>query len=59
MNRENKRKQLETGYYKTHGCKDSFTCKVCGRLVAPEGAVCAVISCIVGFVAALVLHGGV
>ena len=27
MNRENKRKQYEKGYYKTHGCSDSFTCK--------------------------------
>ena len=38
MNRENKRKQYEKGYYKTHGCNDSFTCKVCGRLVVPAGA---------------------
>ena len=38
MNRENKRKQFEKGYYKTHPCRDSFTCKVCGRLVTPEGA---------------------
>ena len=29
MNRENKRKQYEKGYYKTHPCQDSFTCKVC------------------------------
>ena len=38
MNRENKRKQYEKGYYKTHGCNDSFTCRVCGRLVVPAGA---------------------
>ena len=38
MNRENKRKQYEKGYYKTHACSESFTCKVCGRLVVPEGA---------------------
>ena len=38
MNRENKRKMYEKGYYKTHGCSDSFTCKVCGRLVASAGA---------------------
>lgn len=38
MNRENKRKQYEKGYYKTHSCKDSFTCKVCGRLVVSAGA---------------------
>ena len=36
MNRENKRKAFETGYYKTHPCTDSFTCKVCGRLCTPE-----------------------
>ena len=35
MNRENKRKQYEKGYYKTHGCNDSFICKVCGRPVVP------------------------
>ena len=38
MNRENKRKRYETGYYKTHACSDSFTCKVCGRLVVSAGA---------------------
>lgn len=38
MNRENKRKQYQKGYYKTHPCNDSFTCKVCGRPVVPEGA---------------------
>lgn len=38
MNRENKRKQYEKDYYKTHPCRDSFTCKVCGRLVTPENA---------------------
>ena len=38
MNRENKRKLYEKGYYKTHACKDSFTCKVCGRLVVAAGA---------------------
>ncbi len=38
MNRENKRKLFEKGYYKTHKCTDSFTCKVCGRLVVPENA---------------------
>ena len=38
MNRENKRKQYEKGYYKTHPCKDTFACKSCGRLVFPEGA---------------------
>ena len=35
MNRENQRKTFEKGYYKTHPCTDSFTCKVCGRLVTP------------------------
>ena len=38
MNRENKKKRYEKGYYKTHGCNDTFTCKVCGRLVVPMGA---------------------
>ena len=38
MNRDNKRKQFQNGYYKTHGCSDIFTCKVCGRQVVPEGA---------------------
>ena len=36
MNRENKRKTFEKGYYKTHPCRDMFTCKVCGRPVAPD-----------------------
>ena len=35
MNRENKRKAFEKGYYKTHACSDTFTCKVCGRTVRP------------------------
>lgn len=38
MNRENKRKQYEKGYFKTHPCNDTFTCKVCGRLVTPGEA---------------------
>ena len=38
MNRENKRKQYKQGHHKTHSCKDSFTCKVCGRLVVSAGA---------------------
>ena len=38
MNRENKRKQFEKGYYQNHPCTDSFTCKVCGRLMTPENA---------------------
>ena len=38
MNRENKRRALEKGYYKTHPCHDSFTCKVCGRPVVFAGA---------------------
>ena len=38
MNRENKRRQFEKGYFKTHLCRDAFTCKVCGRSVIPEGA---------------------
>ena len=38
MNRENKRRQYEKGYYRNHPCDDSFTCKVCGRLVVAGGA---------------------
>lgn len=38
MNRENKRKKYEKGYYKTHQCSESFTCKVCGRPVVSGGA---------------------
>ena len=38
MNRENKRKTFEKGYYKTHACHDAFICKVCGRPCVPEHA---------------------
>ncbi len=38
MNRENKRKQYAKNYYKTNPCSESFTCKVCGRLVVSNGA---------------------
>ena len=38
MNRENKRKSFEKGYYKTHPCRDSFTCRVCGWPVGPQAA---------------------
>lgn len=38
MNRENKRKSFEKGYYKTHANHEIFTCKVCGREVIPDGA---------------------
>lgn len=38
MNRENKKKSFEKRYYKTHACMDSFTCKVCGRVITPRGA---------------------
>ena len=38
MNGENKRKKYEKGYYKNHPCNDTFTCKVCGRPVIPNGA---------------------
>ena len=38
MNRENKRKTFEKGYYKTHPCRDMFICKVCSRPVAPDTA---------------------
>ena len=38
MNRENKKRQYDQHYYKTHPCTDSFTCKHCGRLVVSAGA---------------------
>lgn len=38
MNRENKKKSFEKGYYKIHACNDTFTCKVCSRVVIPEGS---------------------
>ena len=38
MNRENKKMKYENGYYKTHPCTDSFTCRNCGRLVVSAGA---------------------
>lgn len=31
MNRENKRKSFEKGYYRVHACNETFTCKLCGR----------------------------
>lgn len=36
MNRENKRKQYEKGYYKTHACNEAFVCRVCGRTAVPR-----------------------
>ena len=38
MNRENKKKSLTKGYYKTHPCNDTFVCKLCGRTVVSGGA---------------------
>lgn len=38
MNRENKRKQFDKHYHVTHASAESFTCRVCGRLVTPDGA---------------------
>ncbi len=38
MNRENKRKSFQKGYYKTRPCEDAFTCKVCGRIVTADSA---------------------
>ena len=38
MNRENKRKSLDKGWYKKHPCLDTFVCKACGKTVLPEGA---------------------
>ena len=44
MNRENKRRSFEKGYYKTHACTDAFTCKVCGRLCRTPAATTATIA---------------
>ena len=38
MNRDNKRRKYEKGYYKTNCSDESFTCKMCDRLVIPFGA---------------------
>ena len=38
MNRENKKKSYEKGYYKNHPCNDTFVCKTCGRTVVSNGA---------------------
>lgn len=38
MNRENKRRKYDKGYFRTHPCTDSFTCKVCGWPVVSAGA---------------------
>ena len=38
MNRENKRRKYDKGYYKKHPCTDSFTCKACGWPIVSEGA---------------------
>lgn len=38
MNRENKRKTYQKGYYKNHACNDNFECKICGRLMVPADA---------------------
>lgn len=38
MNRENKRKAYENGYYRNHPCNEVFTCRVCGRTIVPQGA---------------------
>ena len=38
MNRENKKRKYDKKYFRTHPCTDSFTCRVCGREVVPEGA---------------------
>ncbi len=38
MSRESKRAKYSKDYYKNHACSDSFTCRVCGRLVTPNNA---------------------
>lgn len=31
-------KIVEKGYYKNHACNETFTCRVCGKEVKPDGA---------------------
>lgn len=38
LNRENKRKKYDKGYYRKNACNESFKCKICDRLVVPQGA---------------------
>lgn len=38
MNRENKKKSYQKGYYQNHPCSNIFVCKHCGRTVVPAGA---------------------
>jgi len=38
LNRENKRKMYDKDYYKKNACNESFKCKICDRMVVPEGA---------------------
>lgn len=38
MKRELRKQKHEKGYYRTHACTDSFTCKHCGWPVVSQGA---------------------
>ena len=38
MNRENRRRPFETGYYQSHASHETFICKNCGKEVTPDGA---------------------
>lgn len=38
VNRENKRRKFDKGYFRTHPCDDVFVCRHCGRTVVPGGA---------------------
>lgn len=38
MNNKNRKKLYTKGYYSNRACTDSFNCKVCGKLIVPEGA---------------------
>ena len=38
LNIENKRKKYDKGYYRKNACNESFKCKICDRLVVPQGA---------------------
>jgi len=38
LNRQNKKKQYEKGYYRNNACDESFMCKSCNCLVVSHGA---------------------
>jgi len=38
LNSKNKREKYAGNFYSDKACNDSFTCKVCNRLIIPQGA---------------------